>query len=181
MQNTANGTSKANQQPSLGIDMFGSNLIVRNLTVRHIYDQGFNTMDAAGANTYDIRVAGGSHNVSFCNNTFTNARYGIASGADGSTTNVPNMNCSANTFATGIHFFLNTVDDNCWAIQLGEASWRFALIAVNVYANSIGPITGAVNWQEPSSSYHPNGIVAFTPPSGGTSVIVWAWKQLHRG
>jgi hypothetical protein len=86
------------------------------------------------------------------------------------------MNCQSNTFAAGANYFLNTIDDNCWFIQIGNA-YGNANSSVNIYANNIGPSIGATNWQSPSNSYHPDGIVAFTPTSGGSEVSVWIWNN----
>ena len=58
IQNTANGTALQYQHDSLGIFLNGSNIIVRNLTIRNIYaNLGSSTSatDSGGVNTANIK------------------------------------------------------------------------------------------------------------------------------
>jgi parallel beta-helix repeat protein len=93
LQNTANGTSLANQVDSCGIGGHGSNITIKNLTVANIYVHT-GTLEN-GDNSYGICTTGGS-NVTITGNTVHDARWAIFYTIPGSTT-VSNLTVSGNT------------------------------------------------------------------------------------
>jgi hypothetical protein len=148
IQNTANGTSLANHQNSVGIYLNGSNLIVRNLAIQSIYmNQGSSSSatDTAGENTADIRVDKGSPNISIYNNKLNDARVGIWSDSSGS----------------GVNYYNNTIQSHCWHISLNGSG------SPNVYNNDISDWT---NWFYPNA-YHQDGIIVYGDSTAITPFI----------
>jgi len=169
IQNTANGTNLSNHQTSLGVLVHAADhVIVRNLIIQHIYDNAGNSpssTDTNGAGTADIRVDGPSTNIAVYNNKLTHARIGISS--DTASTTGPNS-CPTPTGVTGLNpsapaptgdwgicYYNNLVSEHSWQIlTTGQG-------AVNVFANEagdVGSLSGWLNWQWPTSTYHQDGI-----------------------
>jgi hypothetical protein len=158
IRNTANGTDLANQQTSAGVALYGNNLKVRNLTVRNIYINDPTNNDTAGAHTVDVIVVAGAQNVAICNNTFNNARTGVASNGVGSATPVyPSPSCSSNTFTAGQNYWGNTLYDHTWMFQTSPP----VASTFNIFNNNM---SGTFNWLEPNYNFHPDGIITWGYP-----------------
>ena len=103
IQNTANGTSLANQQGSTGIFITGADhVIVRNFNIVSIYQNGGGSpsaTDTGGNGTADIQVVGPSTNIAIYNNTLNSSRIGISS--DTSSSSGPN-NCPTPNGTIGV-------------------------------------------------------------------------------
>ena len=86
IQNTANGTNLGNYQYSEGvfISPSSSGVIVRNLTIQHIYDNASTSdcspdttgppCDIGGVGSWDVSVSIGASAISICNNYLYDAR-----------------------------------------------------------------------------------------------------------
>ena len=147
IQNTANGTSLANQQSSDGIDLKNtSNVTVQNLVVRNIYvnagSQPSRT-DTAGQTTMDIELEGAVTNLVIANNTLTGSRMGI------------NTNLSGNL--NGLTVYDNSFSDHAWMASITSSS-SGTMANVSIYGNSF---TNWDNWQFPTATYHTDGIFLY--------------------
>lgn len=121
IQNTANGTGLANTACSLGIWSSGNNIIIRNWTIRNIYQRIRGTTTTTGGSTGDILVGGGSTSVKVCNNTLSNASVGAqlnstaATLTPGITSWANPTSCQSNTFTPNAWVFgNNTMNDHNW-------------------------------------------------------------------
>jgi hypothetical protein len=161
IQNTANGSSLANRQPSLGIEIRAiSNVIVRGWTIQHIYTNVAAVNEDGGFYTGDIFADTGATGITICNNTLNNAHVGIWSDTSGSGTAGA---CSSNTFGGGSNYFGNTISDHGWQISLNGAG------APNVYNNVM---TSWTNWgNQADGQYHTDGIIAYGDSSLLTPTI----------
>jgi hypothetical protein len=170
IQNTANGTNLANYQASLGISISGgSNFIVRNLTVKNIYINDPTSQDTAGGYTGDVSISNGATNVAVCNNALLNARAGIQSDTGGGSAPLyPLPVCSSNTFASGVNFFSNTLNDHAWQFQPSGSSSPI----VNIFNNDV---SGNTNWLESGNEFHTDGIIAWGDL--GVQLTVYAFNN----
>jgi len=158
IQNTANGSQLANKAASIGVDIRGvSNVIVRNLTIRNIYQNVASVNEDGGFNTSDIFAEPGGTGITICNNTLNNAHVGIWSDTSGSGGSV--ASCASNTFTAGTNYFNNTIADHGWQISLNGSG------APNIYDNDISDWT---NWgNQADGQYHTDGIITY----GDSSVL----------
>lgn len=166
IQNTANGTSLANHQCSLGLEDKGDYNIVRNLTITNIYiNQGSSSSatDTAGGSTADLYVSA-TNFMQVCNNTLQYASIGAEINTYGSTITPtwPLPACSSNSFARGtVVFFNNILYDHHWQLYSGGA---ISTGAPSFYGNDISYWT---DWFYPTSVYHMDGFF-FTGVSAAT-------------
>ena len=194
VQNLANGSASvtcvgtgvacAYQQNSLGVYLSGTGLIMRNLTVQHIYDNGgasSGSTDTAGAITADLRIDNASTNFKVCNNTLNHARAGIWADVSGTGTPVTTVGCGINTFPTGPYFLANSTNDHVWQISISDRGTP--IVAFNL-------LQGFTDWYYPNS-YHMDGIITagsagnvitpivydnkFIGDSGGSAVQFTSW------
>jgi len=164
IQNTANGTSLANQQSSTGF--FGSNCTnseVKDLTISNIYvNQGSspNASDTGGAGTTDIVFNGNATNSKADHNTVSQAKTGIQFAGD------PNGD------ASNIQIFSNSISDMDWGINVGGGDSGDTFNNVSIYDNTI---TNWTNWQFPTGAYHQDGIILFNVgnPSAGITANIY--------
>jgi hypothetical protein len=154
IQNTANGTGLANSACSLGIWDAGDNIIVRNVTVKNIYNRVRGTTTTTGGSTADLFVSGGATSMKICNNTLNNASIGAelnwhgASTTPGITTWTNPTNCQANTFPSGAQVFgNNTLNDHNWMASTNGAG-------APVFVNN--QFTDWSNWN--ASAFHQDGV-----------------------
>lgn len=146
IENTANGTDLVNHQSSVGVYLHGSNLTVRNLTIKSIYvnnGSSKSATDTAGYNSSDIAVGGHSSDISIYNCTLQNA----------------SINISSNTTGNEINYYNNTLSDAHWFISATGAG------QVDIHNNNFG---SQINWDYPDSTYHTDGIITW----GDSSQIV---------
>lgn len=165
IQNTANGDGLANQQPSWGMTVGGSNVIVRNWTIQNIYVAQNALASSLAVRTADMIVNFGSTNVTVCNNLLSYA-YGslIYYGVGASSTQV--NDCQSNTFGTGNNIFLNTFQNSPWNINFSPE----AASSPNIYANRFelaGPWGIRVQGCDGNDA-HSDGIIVYNQ---GASVI----------
>jgi hypothetical protein len=184
-QNTGmiQSTSTAAGQPSgcasngcLGIDIRDvSNVIIRNLTIQHIYNNNPAGSGSAGFYTGDIFIETGATGIEICNNTLNNAHTGIWSDTTGSNSSPPaatQASCNSNTFAAGTNYFLNTISDHGWAISLNGGSG-----APNVYNNAL---TSWTNWgNQADATYHTDGIITYS--DGATKISPYIFNNSFIG
>ena len=149
IQNTANGTSLANHQSSVGIYIgAGTGIEVRGLTVQNIYaNQGRtpSATDVGGEFTVDIVTSGSQNSINIHDNIFNNARTGWNA-------------CWAGNAINGLTFKNNTLADHGWHISGGAAAGT-SLSNVVIDGNDF---SNWDNWQYPSGTYHTDGIIAYT-------------------
>jgi hypothetical protein len=147
IQNTSNGAGLANHDQSLGVYLQGSNLIVKNLTIKNIFmNQGSSSgaSDTSGVLTADIRVDSGSTAVELSGNTLLNSRAGIWSDSTGT-----------------VNYHDNILDDHAWQISISGSNGAVQ----NIYRNDVG---SNVNWAYPTSAYHTDGIIGY----GNTNAVI---------
>jgi hypothetical protein len=168
-----NGTGKANAKTSYGVYLRGSNLIVRNLTIRNIYVINGNDTSTPATDTADIHIDSPATNISICNNTLNNSMQGIMSFATGS--GPQNNDCQSNTFAAGLNFFLNSLDDHGWQMAINPSG----AAAPNIYANSFG---SDENWANgPSASiWHTDGVIAY-PTVSNVVITPYIYNNVFNG
>jgi hypothetical protein len=147
IRNTANGTSLANQQPSSGLLMSGSNLIIKNLTISNIYvNEGYTDedVDQGGASSHGIDViSNGTGTVAVNNNTINGARIGIV--FDFSSTGGQNVS-----------IYSNTITEMCWGMYVtANDDANVTISNFNIYGNNISDWR---RWAYPDISYHQDGI-----------------------
>ncbi len=174
IQNTANGTNLAYQQTSVGVDAYGSNIIIRNLKIQNIYINDPASTSTAGASTADIAIPRGSTNVTVCNSTLNNSRYGISvNGNGGAPPSWPLPSCSSNSFPTGFNVFGNTLVDHAWFITPGGLDNEI----VNLFNNDI---SNDLNWVTAADTYHTDGILADSADS--TEIVLYLFNNyFHDG
>lgn len=157
IKNTANGTSLANKNYSVGVYVASSSHIeINGLTVQGIYvNQGSasTATDAAGANTADIRVDGSGNSISIHDNVLTHGKTGVL------------VTLSANS--SGIDIYNNNISDHCWGINVSENAGPHTYSNLLVHDNTI---TNWTNWQFPSASFHTDGVIVFSQ-SGSTMPV----------
>jgi hypothetical protein len=189
---TASGSALTYHLGGVGISVYSSNVIVRNLTIENIYvnngstkypgDNGSGSAcpsgssaagcDQGGVNSADIRVSNEATNITICNNSLSDARMAIlATTGDSGSTQV--TNCASNTFGTGVNVFLNTTSDAAW--QIGVQGYG----RPNYYANDIGGSTGAINWQFPYNTYHTDGFIVFN--NDGSTLTPYIYNNFLHG
>jgi hypothetical protein len=146
----------------------GSNAIIRNLTIKDIYIAcgATNCGDTNGSGvTAEIRVDNSANNVLVCNNTLSDAYIGInPGGAGGTVTPTASLNCSSNTFPTGIQMYWNTLNDNCHHIQINGSG------QADVGFNFIGTFTNWI-WPGNGNGCHTDGIIVFGDSTKVTAYI----------
>ncbi|HVN26048.1 MAG TPA: Ig-like domain-containing protein [Candidatus Paceibacterota bacterium] len=173
VQNTDNGTHLTYASSSTGVFLRGVNLIVRNLTVRHIYMNDQSTADTKGQNTAGITTGGAAadtQNVTVCNDTVTDSRVGIALHGYGGSPPTTLPACSSNAFASGSSIFNNTTDYHGWQIAVSGSAGS----VVNIYRNDVG---GADTWASPTlgnAYFHTDGIISFGDPGAVLTEYIFA-------
>lgn len=157
IQNTANGTSLANQQSSYGIHTSNCTSIeIRNFTIQNIYlNQGSSpsATDTNGQYTGDIYLQGNSTGDSVHDNVLNNARTGLW------------VDFDSGHDASNLLVYNNTISDHPWSISLGACNASSTATNVKIYSNDI---SGWLNWQFPTGTYHTDGIIAFNDAEGST-------------
>jgi len=164
IQNTANGTSLANQQTSTGF--YGANCTnaeVKDLTISNIYvNQGSssNASDTGGAGTVDIVFNANATNSKVDHNTVSQAKTAIQFAGD------PGGD------ASNIQIFSNSISDMDWGINVGGGVSGDTFNNVSIYDNTI---TNWTNWQFPTGAYHQDGIILFNVgnPSAGITANIY--------
>ena len=160
VQGTANGSSLANRQPSMGVLLSGDFLLLKNLTIKNIYiNSSAEPTSQPGFGTADVRIVGNYNNFEVCNNTLSNAHVGIwSSAAQQLFVPAPSDSCTALQAAPGVNLYNNTLSDHGWQMNIGGNGY------VNIYNNDISDFA---NWFYPtgSSAYHLDGIIVY----GGTA------------
>jgi hypothetical protein len=171
--NPQNGTGLANSNTSYGVYVKGSNIIVRNLTIRNIYVINGNDTSTPATDTADVHIDSPATNISICNNYLGNAMQGIMSFATGS--GAQNNDCQNNNFAAGLNFFLNSLDDHGWQMAINPSGAS----APNIYANNFG---SDANWSNgPSASiWHTDGIIAY-PTVSGVVITPYIYNNIFNG
>jgi len=152
IQNTANGMGMANHDQSLGIYLKGSNLIVRNLTIKNIFmnkGSGSGSTDSSGQSTADIRVDSGSTAIELSGNTLLNSRAGIWSDTTGT-----------------VKYHNNILDDHAWQIAISGSNGAVQ----DIYDNDIGTY---VNWAFPTVTYHTDGIIGYGNPNAVITMNIY--------
>lgn len=171
IQNTANGVSLANQQPSVGVYARSNNVIVRGLTIRNLYlNDGASSgaTDIGGYHSVGITVFGGTSSVVVCGNTISAASIGILSSTE--TTGRGSPSCQSNTFTGGAYYLSNVISDSHWHIKIGGGG------EANVAGNEI---SDWLKWQYPTSAYHTDGIIIFGDPD--KIVDTWVYNNYIHG
>lgn len=149
IQNTANGTSQANQQASTLVGGFGSNFTVKNLSFLNVYQHTIN--DANGGNAWGLLLEGQSNVTVGPNNTFTQCDVCIMGD-------------------------WNNPSDSNWTIQGNSFSGsnqdiQFGFYPAGTFSNLYiygNTATNWVNWDEPGNGYHHNFVHLFTNLPGAT-------------
>jgi len=149
IQNTANGTGLANQQPSTLVGGFGANFTVKNLSMLNVYQHVIN--DAKGGGAWGLLLEGQSNVTVGPNNTFTYCDVCIM--GDWRNSSDSNWTIEHNSFA-------NSNQD----IQFGfSPAGTFSNLYI--YGNTA---TNWVNWDDPGNDFHHNFIHLFTNLSGAS-------------
>ncbi len=152
VQATQNGTSLANQQASQGLQFNNcSNIEVRNLTIKNIYQVSGSGTDNLGRNTSAINFGSGSDNLYIHNNSISYARAGIY---------------IAYSTVTNVNVYGNSIDFVGWGIVVGDSNNNSSATGVNVYGNSVGPHFQA--WADNAQTIHEDGIFFQAVNSGST-------------
>ena len=152
VQNTANGTGLANQNPSVLIGGLGSNITIKNLSAINVYVH--NNGDANGGGTYALYARGSSNLTVGPNNTFTQCDVCVYYVFDGGETNLA---------ITGNSFSSANQD-----IELGPANTgNKVMTGIRVDHNTA---TNWVNWDDVGDDYHHNFFHPFTNTSGSSIV-----------
>jgi hypothetical protein len=139
IQNTANGTSLANQAASAGLTFSScSNATVQNLTIKAMYFHTGTGEDGGG--TVGISFNGGD-SVVVQNNTITDARTAI----DFAFYTVTSLTISG-----------NTTNDHVWGIHIGDSNGSASASGVNVNNNTVGPSFNV--WDDAAQDFHADGI-----------------------
>lgn len=151
IENTANGTSLANQAYSVGVHAndnsgsteIGNGITVRNLTIKNLYvkTQGVNETNFPGNSPTGVTLAGS--NVSVENVTVDNAANGVTVNFTPNATSASITNCQ----------FLGCN----WGAQVSTSSEG---VATNfTFANNV--YDGFDVWEDPSGNFHRNGMYLF--------------------
>lgn len=164
IENTANGTSLANQQPSSAIYLSGTaNVTVQNLTISNICQHTSNTDTVAcnngGNNDHAIKIINGATGLVIQGNTIHDAQNCIEfNGNSGDTVTIQQ----------------NTISRCNWGIGGFGLSSTFI-----VTGNDISCVAGgACNWGTTADTFHDNGIILF-PQSGNMSGVVISNNYFH--
>jgi hypothetical protein len=163
IQNTANGSSLANQQQSVGMGFTNcTHCTIENTTVKNIYINAGSSSSAtntSGGNTACIVINGSSTSSVISGNTVSQCKTGIQLGTDSG-------GDASNAQITG-----NTISDMDWGINVGGGDSGDTINNLEIDHNSI---TNWTNWQYPTGAYHQDGIILFNVgnPSAGLSAII---------
>jgi hypothetical protein len=156
------GTACSVSQSSIGVYAYGNDIIVRNFSISHIYDNAGanpNSSDSSGLPTADIRIDNASSGVLVCNNSTADAYAGIWGEVGGTAVPATSYNCASNSFpSSGVFIVGNTTNDQ--AHQLNVTSF-FANATWVAAFNQLGDFT---NWIYPSSAFHTDGIQTYGGP-----------------
>lgn len=145
IQNTNNGTSLAYQVDSRGIYAgTGTNVEIRNLTVKNIYQKVGAGSDSYGTSLYAAAAA--SQNINIHNNTFSNSHYHIYTHFDGRTVD-------------GITIAGNTTSGACIHVLVAGSGNNSVATNISVHDNDI---SGWSPWFNPANSCHTDGIFLFS-------------------
>jgi hypothetical protein len=158
IQNTLNGSSDMGclggkcsyQMPTVGVFVNGTTtgVTVKNLTIQNMYlNCGASTScnDSSGQWSTDIEVEGNHTNLTIQGNTLKQARMGINLGGGGNG-------------IRGWNIANNILSDHGWHMSLGN-SGSGPMSGINIYGNTI---SNFLDWQFPISTYHQDGIIAYT-------------------
>jgi hypothetical protein len=156
IQNTANGSPSlgyANQQVSTGVYFTCSNFEVKNLTIHGIYVHSEG--DTGGSNTADIFGDYSPNNCNIHDNPLIrDAFVGI------------NIGYSGSENLTSCILKNNTINRNCWMIQMGDDGPNSSASGVQVIRNSLG--TGNQAWEGSNAFCHQNGMFITAGNSGSS-------------
>lgn len=163
IQNTANGTTQANQQASTLVGGFGSNFTVKNLSFLNVYQHNIN--DANGGGAWGLLLQGQSNVTVGPNNTFTYCDVCIMGDwGSGSASNW-------------------TIENNSFAHSNQDIQFGFypAGTFSNLYIHD-NTATDWVNWDEPGNGFHHNFVHLFTNlPGASLTGDLWIYNNYAVG
>jgi len=160
IQNTANGTSLANQQASFGVVISGCTpgCVVKNLNIKNIYvNQGTapSGSDSAGSATAGVELTGSNTGLQVINNIITTVSIGIQEDYGSNTSNSKVFN----------H---NVISDMHWGINDGAGNGNSDISTGNDF--SYNEITNWTNWTCPANgpgctdktdTFHTDGMIVY--------------------
>lgn len=156
IQDTANGTGLAHEQPSSAVSVQGSsNVTVKNLTIenmcQHTSSSDLTGCIQGGIPDSGIQVAGGSTNNTIANNLIHDTQTGIFYGSHAGD--------------SGIVISNNTISRINWGIGVGPSGISNSVL---ITGNDISCVVGAVcNWNtNDGAAFHHNGIMIYPINSG---------------
>ena len=164
IQNTANGTSLANQQPSTALYLSGTNSVtVENFTIANICQHTSSSDNVAcnngGNNDHAVKIINGATGLVIQGNTIHDSQNCIEfNGNSGDTVTIQQNTISRCNWGTG---------------GFGLSS------SFIVTGNDISCVTGGqCNWQTTADTFHHNGVILF-PQTGNISGAVISNNYIH--
>jgi len=159
IENTANGTGLAHEQPSGAVSIANSkNVTVKNLTIanicQHTLRSDLTGCTVNGNGDGGMGFSGGSTNITITNNTIHDTKVGIFYGSQAGD--------------SGIVISNNTITRTNWGIGVGPSGISNGLL---IMGNDISCVVGAVcNWDtNDGMAFHHNGVMIY-PIGGGDKV-----------
>jgi hypothetical protein len=155
IENTANGTSLANQQYSNGI--FGgscSSIEIKNLTIRNIYVRTANSTDngTGATNSSGVFINNAHSNIKVHNNVIPEAHTGVGLWTD------------TGTFGNW-EVYNNTISQNVWGVDLAGGYNSGQLDGASVHDNTIFDND---HWWGPDNNFHTDPIFVRAPNAAGS-------------
>jgi hypothetical protein len=164
IENTANGSSLANQQPSTGVSCFGSNNIIKNLTISNLYVQVAPSA-TLGDNSVIRALDVTGQNVTLQGNTIHDCGW-----------------CIIDSYANG-DTNLQILKNNIY--NMGHAVAFAASNAVTCTAPCLimdsNHIHDAANWSAAGCPFHQDGLHIFGVPAGNSIDGVYVSNNLFDG
>ena len=161
IQATLNGTSGASciggscmyqQGGGIGVNGYGSNQTVENLTVQDLYVRS-GTTDVSDQNTLGINTGLGS-NVTITNNVVHDVHWAVGYGVSGSG-------------ATNIQVSKNNIYNTDHGVFVGNASTGTNTVnGIYIFGNHIHDFA---NWDEVTDTYHHDGVHVFINDHSGST------------
>lgn len=142
IQNTANGTSLANQHASTEMNSTScSNVEIENLTLANAYVKtSISDENFAGGGVTELKVFGGSH-IKVHNITGYQSR---------------NVFSFAYVSDTDWEIYSNNLDHACHVFEMGDDSGGDTISSVSIHDNTLGP--HQYIWQDPATNCHGDGL-----------------------
>lgn len=158
IQNTANGTSLANQLASNGIstgggtgDTCGQNIEIRNLIIENIYVRTSTSDESAGAGgTSGVAGFPCGSNFLIHDSTMSFAHSGI--------------DMAAANGASNWQFYNNVTRHNTWGIVASIGGSGIVLTNLDIYGNDVD---NGSDWNDPDDTFHFDGIFVYGNGSTG--------------